>query len=97
VAEQVTPGGLLVGGKLVRTYPETVFSLGSRGASTGQELQVTGLDLGNGEVDAARIASFNTNLPTRAPMRRARECQFTLPLDDQSDSLVRGAASLPRP
>jgi hypothetical protein len=63
IVKQVTPGRLLVGARVVRTYPETIFGAGSRGAATGQELQVTGLDLGNGEVDAVRIAIFNTDLP----------------------------------
>ena len=72
VVKQVTPGRLLVGARVVHTYPETVFGPGSRGIATGQELQVTGLDLGSGEVDAVRIAIFNTDLPLnylRRPMK----------------------------
>jgi hypothetical protein len=69
VVKEVTPGRLLVGARVVRTYPETVFSPGSRGAATGQELEITGLDLGSGEVDAVRIAIYNTDLPKRARFR----------------------------
>ncbi len=79
VVKQVTPGRLVVGvsrspqmgpalkasDRVVHTYPETVFSPGSRGAATGQELDITGMDLGNGEVGAVRIAIFNTDLPAR--------------------------------
>jgi hypothetical protein len=63
VVKQVTPGRLLVGMRVVRTYPETAFSPGSRSPAAGQELEITGLDLGNGEVDAVRIAIFNTDVP----------------------------------
>ena len=65
VVEQVIPSRLLVGMRIVRTYPETAFSPGSRSAATGQEVDITGLDLGNGEVDAVRIAIFNTDMPAR--------------------------------
>ena len=66
VVKEVTPGTLLVGMRVVRTYPETVFSPGSRSAAIGQELEITGLDLGNGEVDAVRIAVLNTDMPLTA-------------------------------
>ena len=76
VVKQVAAGRLLVGvsrsplstpaldalDRVVRTYPETVFSPGSRAAATGQHIEITGLDLGNGEVDAVRIAIYNTDL-----------------------------------
>ena len=78
VVKQVAPGRLLVGmsrgplstsalkavDRVVRTYPETVFTPGSRGAATGQYIEITGLDLGNGEMDAVRIAIYNTDLWT---------------------------------
>jgi len=86
VVKQVTPGRLLVGvsrsplsnsalsalDRVVRTYPETVFGMGNRGASVGQHLEITGLDLGNGEVDAVRIAIFNTDLPLNRLLPRRR-------------------------
>ena len=74
VVKQVSPGRLLVGVRSIDAHPNptAVFGPGSRSIATGQELQVTGLDLGNGEVDAVRIAIFNTDLPLnylRRPMR----------------------------
>jgi hypothetical protein len=77
VVKQVGPDRLVVGigrgplatsalkvaDRVVRTYPETVFTPGSRGAATGQHIEITGLDLGNGEIDAVRIAVYNTDLP----------------------------------
>jgi len=85
VVKQATPGRLLVGvsrgplsnsaldspDRVVRTYPETVFSAGNRGAA-GQRLEITGLELGNGEVDAVRIAIFNTDLPLNRLLPRQR-------------------------
>jgi hypothetical protein len=76
VVKEVAPGRLLVGmsrsplstsalkavDRVVRTYPETVYSPGSRSAAAGQHLEITGLDLGNREVDAVRIAIYNTDL-----------------------------------
>ena len=86
VVKQVTPGRLLVGvsrsplsnsalntpDRVVHTYPETVFGMGNRGASVGQHLEINGLDLGDGQVDAVRIAIFNTDLPMNRLLPRQR-------------------------
>jgi hypothetical protein len=45
-----------------------VFSTGQGGLTVGQEIFVAGLDLRNGQVDATRIAIYNTDLPLNGPM-----------------------------
>ena len=79
VVKQVTPGGLLVDmdrsllltqapkatDRVVHIYLETEFTPGHRRAAEGQQIEIFGLDLGNGEVDAVRIAIYNTDLPAK--------------------------------
>jgi hypothetical protein len=81
VVKQAAPGKLLVGvstqalkavDRVVYIHPETLFSPGNRGAATGQHIEITGLDLGSGEVDAVRIAIYNTDLPMNNMLPRKR-------------------------
>ena len=66
----VSPNSKIDGTRVVFYYPDTVFGAAARGLKVGQEVQVTGLDLGNGNVDATRIAIYNTDLPARLLIRR---------------------------
>jgi len=49
--------------KIVRLYPDTVFGTNRADVVVGQRLRIVGLDVGNGAVDAARIALYNTDVP----------------------------------
>jgi hypothetical protein len=49
--------------RLVRLSADTVFGIGKR--ELGQKLKVVGWDLGDGAVDALRIAIYNTDVPAR--------------------------------
>jgi hypothetical protein len=62
------------GSKVVRYFANTVFSTGQTGLTAGQEIFVVGLDLRNGQVDATRIAIYNTDLPVNrfTPIRPRR-------------------------
>ena len=51
--------------KTVRFYPDTVFGANRADLSVGQRVRIVGLDVGNGVVDAARIALYNTDIPSR--------------------------------
>jgi Domain of unknown function (DUF5666) len=50
--------------RIVHLYPDTAFGASRKGVVVGQEVRVVGLDVGNGAVDAARIALYNTDAPT---------------------------------
>ena len=79
VVTQVSPGRLVLGtrrsplstsafkavDRVVHTYPETAFSPGIWSAAPGQYLEITGLDLGDGELDAVRVAIYNSDSPVR--------------------------------
>lgn len=49
----------------VSFYPETLFSTRPRDLTVGAQIYVVGLSLGNGNIDAARITLYNTDLPAR--------------------------------
>jgi hypothetical protein len=49
--------------KIVRFYPDTIFGTNRADLSVGQRVRIGGLDVGNGVVDAARIALYNTDVP----------------------------------
>ena len=51
--------------KLVHLYPDTAFGTNRKYVTAGQNVRIVGLDVGNGAVDAARIALYNTDLPTK--------------------------------
>jgi hypothetical protein len=48
---------------IVHLYPDTVFGTSREDVEVGQDIRVVGLDVGNGAVDAARIALYNTDAP----------------------------------
>lgn len=58
--------------RLVRLAPDTVFGIGKKQPTVGQEVKVAGWDFGKSGVDAVRIAVYNTDLPVRAPDRERR-------------------------
>lgn len=58
--------------RLVHLSAETVFGVGKTQLIVGRELKVVGWDLGNGAIDALRIAVYNTDLPARLPDRERR-------------------------
>ena len=47
-------------------YPGTLFSTSARDLAVGVQVYVVGLNLGNGNIDAARITLYNTDLPVRS-------------------------------
>jgi hypothetical protein len=49
--------------RIVHLYPDTAFGTGRKDVEVGQDIRVVGLDVGNGAVDAARIALYNTEGP----------------------------------
>ena len=49
--------------RIVHLYPDTAFGTSRKDLSVGQRVQVVGLDVGDGAVDAARIALYNTYVP----------------------------------
>jgi len=57
--------GREAGTRIVRYYPSTIFGSGEGVLSLGQEILVVGLEFRDGDIDAARIASYNTDLPMR--------------------------------
>jgi hypothetical protein len=49
--------------RIVHLYPGTAFGTSRRDVEVGQDIRVVGLDVGDGAVDAARIAFYNTDGP----------------------------------
>jgi hypothetical protein len=49
--------------KIIHLYPDTALSTDRKNLMADQDVWVVGLDVGNGAVDAARIALYNTDLP----------------------------------
>ena len=49
--------------RIVRIHADTAFGTSRKDLSVGQRVQVVGLDVGDGAVDAARIALYNTYVP----------------------------------
>jgi hypothetical protein len=56
--------------KIVRFYPDTAFGTNRSDLAAGQQLRVVGLDVGNGIVDASRIALYNTDVPADKGTRK---------------------------
>jgi hypothetical protein len=48
--------------KIIHLYPDTAFSTNRKDLTIGQDIRVVGLDVGNGAIDAARVALYNTDL-----------------------------------
>ncbi|HTM50539.1 MAG TPA: DUF5666 domain-containing protein [Bryobacteraceae bacterium] len=51
--------------RMVHLLPETALSTNRSDLSPGQYIRVTGIEVENGSVDAARITIYNTDLPAR--------------------------------
>jgi hypothetical protein len=51
--------------RIVHLYPDTAFGTSRKDIEAGQDIRVVGLDVGNGAVDAARIALYNTDAPVK--------------------------------
>src|SRR6266566_8086710 len=49
--------------RIVRIHADTAFGTSRKDLSVEQRVQVVGLDVGDGAVDAARIALYNTYVP----------------------------------
>jgi hypothetical protein len=49
--------------KLVRLHPDTAFGTSRKDLSVGQDIRIVGLDVGNGAVDASRVAIYNMDVP----------------------------------
>jgi hypothetical protein len=56
--------------RLVHLYPDTVFGASRKELSVGQDIRVVGLDVGNGAVDASRVALYNTDIPINKGPRK---------------------------
>ena len=51
--------------RIVRLLPETAFSTDRKDVTAGQYVRVSGIEVENGAIDAARITIYNTDLPAR--------------------------------
>ncbi len=51
--------------KIVHLYPDTALSADRKTLVADQDIRVVGLDVGNGAIDAARVALYNMDLPVR--------------------------------
>jgi hypothetical protein len=49
--------------RLVRLHPDTAFGTSRKDITVGQDVRIVGLDVGNGAVDASRIAIYNMDVP----------------------------------
>jgi hypothetical protein len=56
--------------RLVHLYPDTVFGASRKELSVGQDVRVVGLDVGNGAVDASRVAIYNMDVPVKKGPRK---------------------------
>jgi Domain of unknown function (DUF5666) len=56
--------------KVVRLYPDTAFSTSRKDLSVGQDVRIVGLDVGNGAIDASRVALYNTDVPLNKGPRK---------------------------
>jgi Domain of unknown function (DUF5666) len=50
--------------RIIHFYPDTAFGTNRKDVTVGQSVRIVGLDVGNGAVDAARVALYNTYTPT---------------------------------
>jgi hypothetical protein len=51
--------------RMVHLLPETAFSTRRSDLNPGQYIRITGIEVENGSIDAARITIYNTDLPAR--------------------------------
>lgn len=51
--------------RIVFLSPDTKYATSKRDLTAGRRIQVTGWDVGDGAVDAEKIAIYNTDLPVR--------------------------------
>jgi len=56
--------------KIVLFYPDTVFGTNRSDVTAGKQVRIVGLDIGNGAVDAARVALYDTYTPTDRGTRK---------------------------
>lgn len=49
--------------RIVHLHADTTFGTGRKDLSVGRDVRIVGLDVGNGAVDAARVALYNMDLP----------------------------------
>ncbi|MCW5980540.1 MAG: hypothetical protein KIT09_20845 [Bryobacteraceae bacterium] len=57
------------GYRRVFVYPQTKFSTSERDLIEGRDVHVVGLDVGGGNVDALRVAIYNTDVPVEGRQR----------------------------
>jgi hypothetical protein len=56
--------------RLVHIHADTAFGTSRRDLAVGQDVRIVGLDVGNGAVDASRVALYNTDVPlNKAPQK----------------------------
>jgi Domain of unknown function (DUF5666) len=56
--------------KILRLYADTAFGTSRRDLTVGQDVRIVGLDVGNGAVDASRVALYNTDVPVNKGPRK---------------------------
>ncbi len=56
--------------RIVRLYPDTAFGTSRKDLSVGQDVRIVGLEVGNGAVDASRIAIYNMDVPVNKGPRK---------------------------
>jgi len=56
--------------RIVRLYPDTAFGTSRNDLTVGQNVRIVGLDVGDGVVDASRIAIYNMDIPVNKGPRK---------------------------
>lgn len=56
--------------KILRLYADTAFGTSRKDLSVGQDVRIVGLDVGDGAVDASRVALYNTDVPLNKAPRK---------------------------
>jgi hypothetical protein len=56
--------------RLVHFHASTELGVGTRPPRPGEEVHIVGWNVANGEVDAERVAIYNTDLPMRQDFRK---------------------------
>ena len=56
--------------RIVHFYPDTAFGTNRQDITEGRNLQIVGLDVGNGAIDASRVALYNTDVPADRGRRK---------------------------
>jgi hypothetical protein len=49
--------------KIIHIYPDTGFGTSRKDLTVGQDVRIVGLDVGDGAVDASRVAVYNLDVP----------------------------------